>query len=266
MKPLVQLVLSVLLPVSTYARDVALVTQVQPTSPVQPSSTEPLPKPVPVLPPQTTNESGHRWNSLTLAIGLGYGIPFGGFIDDSLVSQIAPLDGSGSVGSKVSGQVPFSIGFAYRPIPWLSFGIATAYAPLFMKNCESSSGSGSDKRLRGELRAHIKPRWSFSPWASAGIGYEWFGYSRDPCYGSYEKVSASGFDFDLQVGGDWAVANSWTVGPYVELSVGSFRHLSAKCGGRSCVGKDEFDIPEGDRIKHGWLTFGVRGALPIFAR
>lgn len=268
MKTAVQLLLTVLVTSSAYAKDVVQVAQVQPTLPAQPSGVDRFPKPDPVRPPSTAKESPKSWNGLTLAIGLGYGIPFGGIIDDSMRSRvdIYGLAASTSVGDKVSGQAPFSLSLAYRPIPVLSIGIATAWAPLFVRQYESSAGSGSNKRLGGEVRVQIPTRQSFSPWVSAGIGYEWFEYRHDPWDGSYLDVSASGFDWDLQVGGDVALANSWTIGPYAELAAGSFRHLRAKCGSRSCATGPDFDLSEADRTTHGWLTFGVRGTFPIFAR
>jgi hypothetical protein len=253
MRRLVHPLLCLLLPVLAYAQDSGNA-QVQPSLPVQPGSANLLPQSGSVLPPQTPKESGLGWNGLTLAIGLGYGIPFGG----PIYSQW----GTAGVGDEVSGQLPLSLSFGYRPIPLLSFGVALDYAPLFVKNCDTSC-SGRDTHLGGELRLHISPWRPFYPWASAGFGYEWFGILKNPGSPNPTEERATGFDFDLRVGSDVSITDLLAIGPYVELRVGTFRHFYGKCGDRGCAVLD-IDIPDADRTMHEWLVFGLRGVLSNF--
>jgi hypothetical protein len=219
----------------------------------------------------TSKAPGPAGTGLTIAVGLGYGVGFGTFY------TAAPGDASGlptnpspspSVGDEVSGLLPFGLSLGYRPIPLLSFGVVLSHAPIFLKDCgQQNTCPGSDSRVGAELRWHIVPGRRPSPWASAGFGYEWFRYSRDPAYDSSRKVGASGFDFDFQVGGDFPLSDLLTIGPYVGLRVGTFGHYSMKCGWRSCVGaRTEYDIPDESSTTHGWLTIGLRGAVTVPGR
>ncbi len=234
--------------------------------PAQTGTSNPPPQPDAAHPPaQTPGESGPRPNGLTFAVGIGYGVGFGTLYSPPTYPSVLPTSNfDPSMRGTVSGQLPISISLGYRPIPRLAFGVALGHAPIFLKDSEFG-GSGSDRRLGGELRLHIIPARPFSLWTSAGFGYEWFSYSKNPGVDASMDVSASGYDFDFQVGGDIPMTGPLTIGPYVGLRVGTFRHFRTMCGSRGCAVTD-VDIPDANRAAHEWLTFGVRGGFTIVTR
>jgi hypothetical protein len=192
---------------------------------------------------------------LTLVAGLGFGQPFGDYGKSSSSSSDT------SMGSLTSGQFPFSIGAGYRPIPLLSFGLTGQFAPLTSKNCPSSeSCSFSDSRIGGEVRFHIIPDQMFSPWVSAGIGYEWLTLTESE--GSLSAdTTFTGWDFEFQVGGDIRVTPFMTIGPYVGLRLGTFGHASFSGDVSTPV---DADIPDANQAMHGWWTLGARASFTLF--
>ena len=206
-------------------------------------------QPVAPIPPAQRAPSG-----LTLIVGFGFGLALGNFYtapSDTTASQLPGLDGDVSLEGSVSRQFPFSLGVGYRPIPLLSFGLAVDYASVSVPG----GWPGSDVRLGGELRFHFMTDHSVSPCVSLGLGYESL---------SLEKGAGtegfSGYEIDLQAGGDVHVTPNWTIGPYVDLRVGSFGHVDTHYHWRGSSPTSD-DIPDADRATHEWLTFGVRGTF-----
>jgi opacity protein-like surface antigen len=187
---------------------------------------------------------------LELSLGLGYGTPFGDIYKS----------GSDSVALSdvISGQIPLGVGLGYRVNPLFSFGLAFEYVPLITKNCDAgSSCSAHDIHLGIEGRLHFATDQSFSPWISGGLGYEWISLSES---GSQTgDMSASGLEFNFQVGGDYRVNSAFTLGPFIGLHVGNYDSLSASAQGQS----GSADIPSANQTTHGWMTFGLRGAFTL---
>lgn len=225
------------------------------------------PEAAPTAPPPAPSQAGPPSKGLMLAVGLGYGVGFGTLYSNPTYPSVLPTSGfDPGVRDTVSGQLPLSVSVGYRPIPLLSFGAALAYAPIFLKDAPDG-GYGGDARVGVELRLHVIHAPAFSLWTSAGFGYESFSYSKNPNVDSSRDARASGYDFDLQVGGDFPLTGAWTLGPYVGLRMGTFRHFYTKCGAYGCAGSTtDVDIPDENRAPHEWLTVGVRGVFAVPAR
>lgn len=210
------------------------------------------PPPYRELPPPPDSLTG-----LTLVAGVGFGKPWGDVAKSTGEEDM-------SLGTSVSGQLPLSIGAAYRPIPMFSFGVTAQYAPAMANNCGAgNSCSASDTRIGGELRLHVIPEQLMSAWFSVGVGYEWLGHSADGGGQSMERTH-SGWDFELQVGGDVRMTPFLTIGPFIGLRVGTFGHVSAS--GTALSGPIDQAIPDSLQGTHGWWLFGVRGAFTLFPR
>jgi hypothetical protein len=151
------------------------------------------------------------------------------------------------------------------PHPLLSFGVAFNYAFLSAKNCPTGSTcSASDKRVWGEVRFHVIPDRVFSPWISVGGGYEWFDLSETTrVLGSH--LDLSGWEADVEVGGDIRATPFLTLGPYLGVRAGRYTFRSL-LGTGVTTGYGSRDIDSEDQTTHGWVAFGVRGAFALFPR
>jgi hypothetical protein len=188
---------------------------------------------------------------LTLAVGVGYGMPIG----DAYKSQ-SSADNMG-LDNGIAAQIPVVLSLGVRPIPYLSFGIAFQYAHLRMKNCDAGSiCSGSDKYLGIELRLHLVPDRVFCPWISVGVGYEWLGASETGAMTG--DGGLQGRDYDIELGTDVRVMRSLALGPYVGVRFGNYGNIS---GGY--YQSADYSIPDSEQSTHGWWVFGVRGAFTI---
>jgi hypothetical protein len=223
--------------------------------PLAPGFAVPPPPPPDDYPPPRYREPPPPPDSLTgliLAAGVAFGKPWG---------DVGKSNSGGedlSLGTSVSGQIPLSVGAAYRPIPMFSFGVTAQYAPAMANDCGAgNSCSASDTRVGGELRLHIVPEQILSPWGAVGVGYEWLSHSADV------DRTHSGWDFEIQVGGDVRMTSFLTLGPYLGLRVGTFGHVRASGGTLS--GPIDQAIPDSLQATHGWWLFGVRGAFTVFA-
>jgi hypothetical protein len=196
---------------------------------------------------------------LTFAAGVGYGMPFG-----EIKTQL-PGYADQRLGSYIASQVPLTLTAGYRPHPLLSFGVAFQYAFLSAKNCPTGSTcSASDKRVWGEVRFHVIPDRVFSPWISVGGGYEWFDLSETTrVLGSH--LDLSGWEADVEVGGDIRATPFLTLGPCLGVRAGRYTFRSL-LGTGVTTGYGSRDIDSEDQTTHGWVAFGVRGAFALFPR
>jgi hypothetical protein len=187
-----------------------------------------------------------------LSIALGYGTPTGDAMKDSSGTSLAMSD-------VISEQIPFVLGVGFRTNPLFSVGLALQYAPVTTKNCDTgSSCSSSDTRLGVEGRFHFAADQMFSPWISFGLGYEWFSLSETGA--NTFDMTFKGLDFEFQVGGDFRVSPTFTLGPYLGYRVGTFDSASISSPGSSDASAD---IPDASQASHGWLTFGLRSAFTL---
>jgi hypothetical protein len=105
---------------------------------------------------------------------------------------------------------------------------------------------------------------SFLPWVGLGLGWE--RAYRSVSSGGFLKDSEtfSGLEAILQLGGDYKLADRFSIGPYVTCSIGGYMSGSATISGT--------DVPFGlsgtyrlsnDRALHSWFSLGVLGKWDI---
>jgi outer membrane protein W len=176
----------------------------------------------------------------------------------------APAMGDASDGSDMSdmikSQIPLQLDVMYKVMPNLSVGGYFGYG--FGQNGDFTKaicdGEGVDcstsvKRLGVQAAYSFAPMDGFTPWAGAGLGYEW-GTVAAEMGGVSADVSFSGFEFlNLNVGGDFKVNEQFGVGPFLGITFAQYSNA-------------EFLGEEGDIEEkgiHNWLQFGVRGTFDL---
>jgi outer membrane protein OmpA-like peptidoglycan-associated protein len=93
-----------------------------------------------------------------------------------------------------------------------------------------------------------------SPWAGAGVGYEWGKYVVKEGADTLD-VRASGPELRLMGGVDFAVGERYAVGPFAQWGLGRYASLDAT----SPLGSSSGAIP--DQSVHSWFTVGLRGSF-----
>ncbi len=199
----------------------------------------------------------HDSPGVVLAAGLGLGFGLGRFYDSRPSNpSTSPLPSwlDPNVEGSVSREYPFSFGVAYRPIPLVSFGLATEVARVSAAGCSSQCNGGA-LSLGGELRFHFRADHSLSPWIGLGFGYELLHFENDQ-----GRATLGGYGIDLREGLDFRAGRAWTYGPYVDLHVGTYTHISSHGAFRG-ASPESTDVPNADQAIHEWVTFGVRGTF-----
>jgi hypothetical protein len=172
-------------------------------------------------------------------IRTGYSVPMGKLRKD--------VDMSDAFG----GQVPIMLDIGGKVIPELFIGgylgLAFGAAGGRMKDqCPNCSAAGF--HIGVELQYHILPAGKVNPWIGYGIGIESGAVGDDP-----RSIAWGGFQFARLMGGaDFRLNRVFGVGPFVDLSMGSYSTENIDTG----VTSSKTDITES--AVHSWLTFGVR--------
>ena len=208
---------------------------------------------------QAPIQPGHDAPSaIVFAAGLGLGFGLGHLYATPNNSVASPLPTwlDPTVEGNVSKQVPFSLGVAYRPVPLLSFGLAAELARVFPAHCSSQCNGGA-LSLGAELRFHFRTGYLLSPWTALGFGYELLHFDNDQ-----GSATLDGYGIDLRAGSDLHAGHNWTYGPYVELHVGTYTHISSYGAFRG-ASRESIDVSDADRAIHEWVTFGVRGTFSL---
>jgi Autotransporter beta-domain len=170
--------------------------------------------------------------------------------------------------SPVKSLIPLQLDVGYKVLPNLTIGGFASYGfgqtgGEFDDIC-SASGVDCSKSV---IRVGVQGTYAFAPlgngftpWAGAGIAWERAAYKAEAGADSLE-FNATGFEFlNLQVGGDWKVAEKFSVGPYLSLSFNQFRNAEVKdTTGTFTNGDGEIS----DKGIHEWLQFGVRGTFDL---
>jgi hypothetical protein len=181
---------------------------------------------------------------LELGARLGYGLPLGDAMKDN------------SLNDGVSGQVPIWIDVGYRINESIFVGAYAQYGFTFVKDCpDGVDCSANDIRFGVQGQYHFMPGESFDVWAGLGIGYEMLNVKME-AGGVEAKSNYKGFEFaNLQVGGDFEVADGIGVGPFLSFSLGQYSKAKIDAVG--------FDGSIDDKGLHEWLVIGVRGSFQI---
>jgi hypothetical protein len=185
---------------------------------------------------------------LQLGARIGYGLAMG--------------DMGGDVGEPLamsdfqSSQIPLQLDVLYSVNVSLAVGAYFSYG-------FGSVGDGMDEdcrafgidctastmRLGAQVQYAFSPGKQWSPWAGAGLGYEWNTVDAES-----DEFTFKGWEYlNLQGGADYKLNERFSAGPYVMLAIGQYDE--AELFGESG------DVPE--KAMHSWLSFGIRGKFDL---
>jgi opacity protein-like surface antigen len=174
-----------------------------------------------------------------------------------------PAGNAGDLTDEMSGMIPLVVDAGYHLKQNFYLGLSFQYAfGLFSTDYCSESGascSASDSRLDLNLHYRLSPGQECDPWVGIGIGYEWLTLN-DVVSSESGHRTASGFEFaNLQIGGDFQVAPTVGIGPFLSISFGQYQALSVKGSGYLS------DMTVTSSEIHQWITIGVRGIYDVSA-
>ncbi len=156
-------------------------------------------------------------------------------------------------------MIPLWIDAGFRANPNFYVGIFFQYALAFVNSDQNQecaqagvSCSAKDLRLGLDVHLHLSPGESFDPWLGVGTGYEWL--LLDVSSGAVSlSETARGFEFaNFQLGGDFSVAPSFSIGPFFTVTLAEYSHLAGP-----------MDTDLATKAIHGWAMGGVRGVFDI---
>jgi outer membrane protein W len=177
-----------------------------------------------------------------------YGFPLGD------VGEIAGDDDDDAFDSLVDSAIPIWLELNYRLGPSFEIG---AYGQYAFTQGGDRFDDGSDIRAGLQLNYIFTPGGSVSPWLGVGGGYEWLKGDRDIDIGNLRATrdaTIEGWDFMVQGGADFHVADRFTIGPFAAVTFGQFGDLEI-----DGLGSDETNID--DKAWHEWLQLGVRATF-----
>ena len=216
----------------------------------QESGVEPFLRPAP-LP--------ERDSGVTLALRLGYGIPFGDTSADAS-GAATPL------GDQLQGEIPIWIDVGYRFArswfvgAYLQLGIGIVNQDKAAGggcNLPGVSCKGSDVRVGVEGTFGFSPGQSFNPWIGLGTGYEWVSLQAESPTGNGELTFKGWEWFNLQVGGDFSLSRVFALGPYASFGLGQYSSANVTLGSTTVSG----DVA--NKKSHAWLQLGVKSTFNL---
>lgn len=197
----------------------------------------------------------------SLGLRLGFAPAMGDFEKDAKMS-----DG-------VKSQIPIQVDAMYKFTPELSAGLYGSYGigQLNLDTCDLDGVDCSANAIRVGVQgvftfAKLSP--TYAPWIGAGIGWERasFTVERSSIKG---ETTATGFEFlNLQAGADYKVNEKFSVGPYLQFSIGQYSSVEGEepvfddlTG--EYVGQAKFDADIEEKAMHEWFGFGIRGKFDL---
>lgn len=186
-----------------------------------------------------------------MAIRTGYSAPFGEIVKDTDLSDFS------------SGQVPLIVDIGGKVIPQLFLGGYVGFgfggpggnqADICDRNNSTCFGFGL--RFGAEAQVHFIPDGFANPWLGYGIGFESLALAVDNSRND-DVIAAGvgGWEYAHFMGGvDFRLNRIVGIGPFVDVSLGSYRTVSYDNGNTT----RSSDIDDAERAMHGWATFGVR--------
>jgi hypothetical protein len=184
-------------------------------------------------------------------------LPIGSASDQGVLPAISgAVTFGGEVGVRIAHSV-FLGGFFHYGV--LSTSCIDPPANGVLVSC-----SGHDIKAGVETMLHFAPRGSIDPWIGVGLGHEWMQVSVSESGGQTRTATQTfdGWNFaDLSLGLDFHVGDSVGVGPYFELTSGSFTSDSASVTGPGASMAGSTDISS--QSSHQWFTLGLRGTFDL---
>ena len=181
-----------------------------------------------------------------LGLRLGYASAAGDAVSGSPMSE----------GARAA--VPIQLDAGWRLLDRLTVGGFASWGPAAVgRFCAGASCSGSQLRFGAQASWRFDPTAGVAPWVGAGIGWEQTWLKATSAADTLELTRAGLELLDLQVGGDVALGGRFTVGPFLQLSLGRYV-------------RQEVVSPLGDSSggvshpsTHSWLQIGVRGTVAL---
>jgi hypothetical protein len=193
--------------------------------------------------------------TVELGARVGYAAAFGYAAEDVQMKEFT-----------IASQIPIQLDAAVKLREELSVGLYGAYGPgkvdsaALFGACDvaGTSCSGHAWRIGVQGRwTFTSLRWALLPWVGAGLGWEWATLdAKDPTGSS--TIGVNGGELSLQGGGDWRVAPSFAVGPYLQLGIGRYQRGEVKVDGAD-VGSGAISR----KAFHGWFGAGVAGRFEL---
>lgn len=144
------------------------------------------------------------------------------------------------LGDIVDGNIPVGLEVGFRFARALEIGGYFEYGWAREADLVAEGVDVTTMRVGAQLHYLLAPEAALNPYV--GVGFGWTQMEAD--LGGLGDDTVDGFDFTLQAGAQWAVAPSFSVGPYAALIVGQFTD-------------DDID----DKGWHEWLQLGLRGTF-----
>jgi len=193
---------------------------------------------------------------VSLGLRAGYGLAAGDVAKDSKLS-----DG-------IKSQIPIQVDALYKVMPNLGVGLYFAYGFGQQGDQIKPLCTGGVDCSLSSMRLGVEATYAFDklglgalePWVGLGLGYEW-GNLTAKYQGQKVETTWDGLEFlNLQVGGDYKVAQNFAVGPFLMMSVGQYSN--AKITNTVDPSLNTSGSIQ-DKGIHEWLQFGLRGKFDI---
>jgi hypothetical protein len=225
-------------------------------APVEPPVVEPAPAEPALVAQQLAHPAAVRDTpGIDFAARVGYARPFGTSFSASAVNKLGDL---------ASSAVPLALEAGVRANAGVTIGVLFEYA-IMNVNGNPYVGCGPIVSCSGHVvHFGLEGIYNFNldavvtPWVGIGAGIEWFHISSSG-NGRSTAVTANGAELlTLHAGGDVRISPRLAVGPYVSLTLASYK--AASFGSPFFPDATRFD---GDNGLHEWLQLGVRGRFSL---
>ena len=200
--------------------------------------------------------------SAQASIGLraGYAIPSGDLQKDSKLSD------------QLKGSIPIQLDLLYRVAPRTAVGLYGSYgfgqvASALKDRTMLLVGPGASYTA-ATWRAGVEATHAFLdgpivPWVGIGSGIE-IGTYKVENGGASIKGNTRGWEWvNLQAGGDWVIAPSFSAGLYVQYAIGQFTYQGGEVSGTGMFDGSAGGGLGSDASTHQWFTFGLRGRFDM---
>ena len=193
---------------------------------------------------------------IEVAVGVGYGVPLGGFGETSVFNTSMSLD------YWITAEVPISLDLGYRINRRFVVGLFGQFAFGFVNEshtipCDDGVSCSARVGVIGaDLVWNSLPGALAAPWIAVGAGTEWSTIKQSGRIQTSATNRGPTYAV-LRGGADFAIGHGLSVGPFASLSFG--RYQTETLSGEVANGQPTFTAT----AVHEWLVFGARGTYDI---
>jgi hypothetical protein len=185
-------------------------------------------------------------------------------IDLGLRIGFAPAMGDAAKDSPMSdgikSQIPIQLDGLYRFNKDVAAG---AYFSYGLGQAGSACTDGGVTCTTSVIRVGLQGTYTLNqvqfaliPWVGAGLGWE-RGAIKQEQGGLSQDTTFTGYELNLQVGGDYKVNDQFVVGPYLMLNFAQYGNFDSS----GALGSSSGSID--NKAMHEWFGFGVRGKFSL---